>query len=380
MAISAMAALAVVLVILSFNETPPSEERLSDQALDAVSDLEAALDDGDVAAVENLLAPEWVVLDLPGSGQRILPGREASGAIQFYVETVDIDVAGCEVEPATEPITHLVECEFSVGGDLAVALGYESAAGVKVGVDGDEIVSLFQESDKDVAPGGDYCIWAEVERPDDAIGAFDLKCLPTGDASVHQRLAAEFVKAGRPEPSAEELESRGSVGLVAAMEAFQHDPKELATIFLEDWPLVRYPGLMPGRLRPPFPSVSEYLAWSDVAYEVELGSCEVATRMRNGGFEIECPEAWWSGALVANLGLDPISQPIGFYVDDARITGVSGNTSPTLETAVVGLCKWARANRVDRAAIAFRADCAPNYTPDGATEIVALAEDYTRQS
>jgi len=374
LALGAVAALAALLLLVSFNGTSPSNERLSDQALDAVSDLEKALDEDDVAGVIDLLAPEWAVLDLPGSVRQVLPTSDPPKALELYAETVELDFAGCDAEPAADPLTHLVQCDARVSGDLPLAFGYDDATEVLVGVSDDAILSVFQAPVPEGA-GSDYCIWAKLKHTDVAADAFDISCYPIGDPAVHTQLAALFVEEGRPELPVIEADS---ASIVEFVETFQHDPQSLTSIFAEDWPLVRYPGLLPIQPRPPFPKVSEYLAWSDVAYEVELGPCEVTARLQNGGLRVECPEAGWSGPLVANLGLEPVAQPIGFFIEDGSITGVVGTTSPVLDDAVIGLCTWANSNRIDRAAIAFRADCTPHYSPEGAAEIVALAEDSTR--
>jgi hypothetical protein len=379
-AIAALGCLAAFLALLSQNGLAPSQQRVSDQALEIVSDLEAALDGGDVGAVMGLLARDWVVLDLPGSVQQVLPVGSQSDELQLYVETVDIDLAACEAEPGSEPVTQLVHCEAAFAGDLPAAIGFRGSAEVVVGVNADRIVSVFQDSDPGLAAGYlDYCIWAEIAHPEMAADAFDITCHPKAEASLHNHLAAAYVAAGRPAPTAEEFESRRSVGIVAAVEASQHEPRNLAEIFSNDWPLVRYPGLLPAELRSPFPAVSEYLAWSDVVYQVELGRCEVGSRLHSGGYRVECPAARWGGALVASLGLEPIAQPVDFFVEDGLITGIVGTTSKVLDGAAAALCQWAQTNRADRAAIAFRADCAPHYTPQGAIEIVALAQDFAGQ-
>lgn len=376
--IGALAGLAAFLAVLSLSGLSPSDQRLTDQALDVVSRLETALDADDVEAVMELLATEWAVLDLPGSVQQVLPVGSESDQLRLYVNTVDIDLAGCEAEGGSHPVTALVRCDASVFGDLPAALGHGGSADVVVGVHGDKIVSAFRNVHPDEASGRlNYCIWAEAGRPELAANAFDVGCHPRGDASVHNRLAAMYVAAGKPPPAAEELESRRSLGTVAAIEGSQHDPEALATVFSNDWPLVRYPGLLPTELRSPFPAVSEYLAWSDLVYEVELGQCDIAARLGNGGFRVECPEARWGGALVANLGLESVAQPVAFFVEEGSITGSVGTTGAALDSAVVGLCNWARRNQVDGAGIAFRDDCAPHYTPEGAAEIVTLAEEFT---
>lgn len=373
-ALGAVAALAALLLLVSFNGTSPSNERLSDQALDAVADLEKAVDEGDAAGVIDLLAPGWAVLDLPGSTQQVVPTSDQPRALQLYVETVELDFGGCEAEPAADPLTHLVQCDATVTGDLPKAFGYENATEVLVGVNGEAIVSVFQ-APVPADAGSDYCVWAKLEHTHTAVDAFDINCYPIGGSSVHNQLAARFVEAGRPELPVIEADS---ASIVLFVETFQHDPQSLASIFAQDWPLVRYPGLLPIQPSPPFPKVSEYLAWSDLAYEVELGTCEVTARLQNGGLRVECPEARWGGPLVTSLGLGSVAQQIGFFVEDGAITGVVGTTSPILDEAVIGLCKWADSNRVGRVAIAFRADCTPHYTPEGAAEIVALAADRIR--
>jgi hypothetical protein len=373
----ALVGLAVFLTLLSLKGPPPSDRRLNEQALDAVSHLERALDEDDVGAVMGLLAPEWAVLDLPGSVRQVLPPGDPADQLRLYVETVDIDLAACEAEPAADPVTRLVRCDARVVGALPAAIGHASAGEVIVGVDRDSIVSVFRELRVDEEDASlFYCIWAEVDHPEMAADAFDINCSPIGSAAVHNRLAAMYVDAGRPAPTAQEFTSRVAVGVVIAVEGFQHDPDTLARIFSNDSPLVRYPGLLPAELRSPFPSVREYLAWSDVVYEVELGDCEIGARLQSGGYRVECSEARWAGALVTHLGLQPIEQPVSFFVEEGLISGVVGTTSGVLDGAVAELCQWARRNREDQAGTAFRADCAPQYTPEGAAEILALAGEY----
>jgi len=375
-----MTAVVALLLILSATEIPPSDDQLDDLVLDVVSKLELALDNDDVASAFDLLAPEWVVVGLPGSVQPIVPGADETAALQFYVETVAIDLTACEAESAEPPITHLVRCGAVVEGDLPAALGYPRFFEVTMGVDDNEIVSVFGRSDRNDALSNGYCVWAGVEHAEVAAAAFDISCHPVGDPTAHNLLASLYVEAGRPTPLAADLEARMSVGLVLGIESFQHRPATLVSIFADDWRLVRYPGLVPASLRAPHPAVSEYLAWSDVAYEVELGACEIAARLPSGGFGVECPEARWGGSLVANLNLEPVHQPIGFFTESGVITGVMGTTSPVLDDAVADLCVWAQANSARQGTAAFREDCAPHYTPAGAREIVALAAAYSSQT
>lgn len=372
------------------NPEPPDTALREVTAIRAVQRLIGAIDDGDTKGVEDALAPEWVGIQLPGTTQDFLgptdDPRLVDDAVEFSGAATDLALGDCGAESGTGPTDYLVRCAVEVTGALPTALGYPQFVEVRAGTAAGEVLSLFH--DGQIPNAFDYCVWATGEYPELAATAFGASCQTVAHpahATAHIAMATGYLSAGEPEPS---QDTRDSVAVARVLAGFErlHDseaadePRAVATLFADSGPLVRFPGLLPLPMeaRDPYPSIPEFLLWSGRSYDVDLGRCTIEQRYELGGVRAACPDAVWDGPLVSGLGLSPVTQPIEFIVEGGRITGTLGETDAELAAAADRFCRRAQEKLPRFADLAFRSDCTPRYTIEGADAFITMLNEYWR--
>ena len=350
------------------------------EALRLVRSFEEAFAAGDPDRAAGLVADAWYYLEVPGTARALRsfrPTGTPDAAIDFAVASAELDLGPCLGAPAStgRRAEYTVVCpEAIVGGRYPSALG-RAGDGQRVvfGVAADRIVSIFWSAYADRGNRVDaYCGFALEDTA--AAAAFDRQCLPVEDAgsvAIHRDLAGRYLRAGRPLPDdaafAESLAFETVAGFFAA-----HDSGEGALRYLDgDFVVVRFPGLVVDVAAPPFPLMSEFLEWSEVVYRIDPGPCRRDSSDGGAFIRVDCPEATWSGPLVAALGLDPVVQPIGLLVDGAEITGIYGDTHPGLRAAILELCR--RLGGRGEAAPLFDPGCRPVYAAAAARALLAAA-------
>ena len=124
------------------------------------------------------------------------------------------------------------------------------------------------------------------------------------------------------------------------------------------------------------PELDEFLTWSKVVYRVDLGSCVVDGSAAPRAFGGECPDAEWSGPLLAALTLDAIRQRVSFGVEAATVRSMAGPTDPALLAGWERFCEWARATRPASASAVLVDGCEPAYTTEAARALLMLVAEY----
>jgi hypothetical protein len=360
-------------------EIPPSIE---DEALASVRAFEAALA-GDDQAMEAFVASDWLAFELPGL-ELVAPWRGADdhldAILAFYGGIANVSLGACDTAAATtgDRATTIVRCRSArIGGTVMEAMGVPDAPlDVSFSVGADGVVAFYTPMGA-ATSAVDYCVWAEDSLPELSAGAFDDRCFPavTSDPSVHVEMAAAFVVAGRPGRDPADKAARLALATVDAFEGRLASGDDPAEVFDRDWSTVRFPGLVPDELTPPFPALSDFLEWSAAVYDVELGSCLPTRFYEPATQRIECPEARWGGPLPAALGLDTVAQPVSFLVTGPEISGVFGRSASSLIDAFHGLCRDLQATTPVLAAQVFSDECVPVFSADAGRTLVALAND-----
>ncbi len=384
--VAAIAAAIAAGILLSGGVTPETIPPNADErALASVRAFESALA-ADLEDIDGTVAADWLAFEMPGL-ELVVPWRSdrdgLADALGFYAGVAAVDLGPCRAEdPRTgERAAAVVQCPgVRVGGVVMDAIGVtDTPLDVSLSVGDDGVVALLASTRPPNATM-DYCIWAEAELPALAEGAFDRSCNldVRSDPRAHVEMATAFVAAGRPSHDPAAAGARLATNAVAAFEARLAAADRPAAPFDRDWITIRFPGLLPDELAPPFPTLSEFLSWSAVVYDVELGGCEPPQRYTDRTLLVACPGATWGGPLPTTLGLTSVQQPVSFLVTGDEISGVFGESVPTLTAAFEELCRSLQAAAPTRTAEVLSEGCVPKYSEQAGRLLLALAAEPGR--
>jgi hypothetical protein len=339
-----------------------------------------ALDAGDGVGAVEVLDEDWSRLDLPGLPfGMLLPGAAPTRVVEvldFYGEVFDLEPGTCRVDPPrrSNPRPRVICLQTLLDGLYAQAV---RAAGLETTVvftiEGDRIRSIVRAATEapDVVS---FCAWVEETAGYAAIGLFDTQCWPVVSAPDaarrHLAHAGAYVGAGLPAGDPEYLALRAGAGVVDQF-VFLHNLGVKAPRFFAPGEVAALPGFV-GEVDGSIDQ-RDLLGWSATMYRIDLGDCVLGALPSGTAIEVVCPQATWSGPLLAELGVPPLAHPIVFHVAGGSIVRVDAGTSAVLATALLELCRDLGRSHPVAAAELFEPDCTPVYARSSAERLLALA-------
>ncbi len=358
-----------------------------------VGDFATAWNEGDVAALDRLIADDWDTVVLPGlADARVNPrdGRdELTDGLAFLSATTAFTLGPCDVEaaPPVSAATAVVHCgEAGLRGIYLDAVerniweGTGTAAAEATGMTfrlRDREIIAIETAVPAFTPQA-YCLWAEEARPDTAPALFDLHCHPlaTGaTAAAHGELAAGFLDAAPPLPSHRTARARLAASYVARF-AEHHNLGNTGTAAGWLSPRVRaadLPGFPGGPLDT---EPAAFLPWSAAVQTLEVGPCTVA--VDGDRTVVTCPDL-----TVSRLGAAPLLQPTRFTLEASPARRRVARASVRIvEVESLGegpawpasICDDLRRSDPAMAGLAFAADCTPVYTREAGRALAAALE------
>ncbi len=355
---------------------PDLTERVA-RPIDVVQAFGAALADGQGAAAASLIADEWDQLELPGLPFRSLDGitdrAELANALDFYSELVDLETVRCRVESQTlSAASAQVVCDSSVDsifaevGDVA-----GRAIPTKYWIEDDQISGILRNhlGTPRLEP---YCHWVESDGGGSTL--FDAGCslvLSQQSSQRYQEQAAAYLAAGRPSVGRAYRVARGGITVVDILVRQLNRSGQPEVLVDRAAAGSAAPGVLGGS-----PSLEEFLEWSKIVYRIETGPCFVDGSAAPRQFGLSCPEARWSGPLIAGLTLDAVNQPVEFTVERVAVRAIAGETNPALLASWDRFCEWVTAARPVAAAAALADGCDPIYGETAARNLLTLVAEY----
>jgi hypothetical protein len=359
-----------------------------------VGDFAVAWNDGDLGALDRLVADEWGSIVLPGFlDPRFVGTRdELRDAVAFLTSVATLSLGPCDSEPAPPDgnATALVRCaEAGFSGDYLDALRLdfrvdpvvladsEPIPGITFEIRDDRIIDLDTHA-QDFAPQA-YCAWAQGVDAALAASLFDLYCYPTttgANGTAHAEAATRFMAAGAPLPSPETVEARYVASYV---DRFVENLNLGAPYAVLRWlsggvGTAALPGYA-GAAEEPF--IADYLEWVSILFEIETGQCSVG--FEAGSTVVTCPDLTVAGPLLE----ESHPQPTRFTLVDSvtretwgqpfeRIVAVERLTEDLVPVAEV--CRRVQRLRPSVAAQAFTDDCLPVYKRTAAETLATVLE------
>jgi hypothetical protein len=357
----------------------------------------AAWNDGDVGALDGLIAADWDTILLPGLADDRLNQRdgrdELTDGLAFLTAVTTFTLGPCEVgsAPPASAATAVVHCEEAgFRGDYldAVERNIWEATEAATGTIADATGITFRVRDREIiaveaavpafTPQA-YCLWAEETHPDTAPGLFDLHCHPvttgaTGPA--HAELAGDFLAADPALPSHRTARARLAAGYVDRFAEHHNlgDTRTAAGWLSPEVPASGLPGFAGG---PHDTDPAGFLPWSAAVQWIDIGPCSIETG--DAHTIVTCPELTVSGPLVAG----PLPQPTRFTLESSRTRGrVARATARIVEVEPLGrrqvplatICGELRRSDPSVAEQVFSADCSPVYSREAGRALAAILE------
>lgn len=361
-AVAAVGLLGIALFTFGSGDQDAPEAAAVSPAETAVRGFFAALGSGEVDDAMAWLDADHSLLVLPGLSNVVTSGDRVRDRLGFLSVVAGIEVGRCTAV-RTSMLTEArssARCTIVVDSDYRSALGLAEAAGTVTAVaEGDRLRSIAAIDDR---LGGfiDYCVWALDADAEGVDALFDDRCLPVETAATaaeHLALAAAYAERGH--------EAADPIRIVEAFVRIHNTGASPIGMFGSTYRVATFPGVPIESPHWPFPDLADYLEWSGVVYDFDIGACVASERSGAGLVAVDCASARLGGPLPQRLGLDPVPTPIRFFVEDGRIAGVSGRSPQALIDAFASQCTTLRGASV------LGAGCTPLYDAASAEALLA---------